>query len=185
MTRKHYRFAVWFSIALAMASSCKRSAEEKDIGEFAIYLVADTTLTVGEAEKMNLNALMLEENPFLTANDITEYSWSEHVVAVTPEVTSRLVEMGMKYVRARDPEAPPLRSGDLLFVVTVGKERIYLGAFWPTVKSVLPGIRHVFIPVLPHRKSFRIDLLGIPDLEDKRSDERIHRSLDSAGLLSD
>ncbi len=183
MIRKKYRLVLWLAIALAMLS-CVRAVEE-GTGRFAIYLVADSTLTLAEADTMGLDALPLEEIPFLTENDITAYSWSNHVVSVTPEVTSRLVEMGIKYIRPRGPEAPPMRTGDLLFVVTVGKERVYLGTFWPMVRSVMPGVPHVMIPVAPSTDSFRIGLPGIPGIEDHRPDERIRQSLINAGLLRD
>ena len=65
------------------------------------------------------------------------------------------------------------------FVVTVGKERIYVGTFWWSYSSMRP-LNCAFIEVLgpiPYKIELGIDAV------DKRNDPRIINSLRKAGIL--
>ncbi len=185
MINKHNQFIISIVIFLAVFSACDRAVQEKRHDKFEIYLVADTTLSAWEAEEINLNSLVLRDNPFLTVGDIVTYSWSKHVVDVTPEVTFRLGEMAMKHIGPRIPGAALRKPGGELFVVTVGSKRIYLGTFWPMVKSSVPRVPHVMLPIRPGGRSFKIEMAALVDSEDPRADARIRQSLDSAGVLRD
>lgn len=157
---------------VALLAACSRSSLRAPAATFAIYTLQDTTLTVADAATRDLDGLVLEPTPFLTGADLTTYSWSDHSFSVTPAMRSRLETLGAK----------PYKSAGIPFVVLVGDERLYLGAFWYGYSSSWPRVPYV---VLPPVGSLKLHVPAIGEVADPRSDERLRASLKRAGLLVD
>jgi hypothetical protein len=147
-----------------------------EAGEFSIYLVkqeipSDMILEVG------LDQLDLEEMPILSLADITAYTWETHKMELTHAAYERIAQL----------EVSILQGTGLPFVICVGTERVYSGAFWTSYSSaVFDGI---VIDVCPAGEDRLVRIqLGYPSAEwftgeDPRSDPRIFRSLEEAGKL--
>jgi hypothetical protein len=140
---------------------------------FAIYPLADTTVTIDEAAGADLSSLELAAMPVLSARDLEWYRWPSHVFAVKPDARSRLE----RRFGGRGPR------GVVPFVVVAGGERRYLGAFWPMWSSLLPYVPHLSIPL---GQPLRMAAPGpIGQVPDPRGKEEIRRSLEAAGLLEE
>ena len=143
--------------------------------QFAIYRLADSTLSVADAAKWDLGDLTLEADPFMATTDIIAYSWSDHVFDVTPAMLARLEDIG----------ARPYMSRGMPFVVMVGEERRYLGAFWYGYSSLAPTVPHITVAPLFRPLRLRQSWPIVDDAVDLRQDERVHGALKRAGLLKD
>jgi hypothetical protein len=157
---------------VALLAACSRSSLRAPASTFAIYTLQDTTLTVADAATRDLDGLVLQPTPFLTEADLASYSWSEHSFSVTPAMRSRLETLGAK----------PYKSAGIPFVVLVGDERVYLGAFWYGYSSSYPRVPYV---VLPPMGTLKLRVPAAGEVADPRGDRRVHESLKRAGLLVD
>ncbi len=152
------------------------SESHYDAGEFSIYLVKQeiSSEIILEAD---LDQLELEGGPILSLADITAYAWETHEMELTPSAYSRLAEL--QFLAKRGAGWP--------FVICVGSERVYGGAFWTSYSSVPFG--GIVIDVYPAEKYQPVRIqLGYPSAtwftgEDLRSDPRIFQSLEEAGKL--
>jgi hypothetical protein len=161
------------ALALALLSALPACHRSSAIGTtFTIYTLRDTTLSVADAATRDLGALDLAPTPLMTASDIAVYSWSQHRFSVRPDVQSRLVALGRK----------PYKSGGIPFVVVVGNERVYLGAFWYGYSSSLPRVPYVMLP-LNTTMQLRLEIPQVGAAVDSRGDRRVHDSLRRAGVL--
>jgi hypothetical protein len=141
-------------------------------GEFAIYLLAQD-LSMYQLAESDLSTLEREDEPILTLDDIVSYRWETHEIVLIPYA-------GGRFSRLKVP------LDGLPFVVCVGDEAIYSGAFWSMYSSAIYDGISIWVPllegpVLPIK-------LGYPDVnyfggEDTRSDPRILESLERAGVL--
>jgi hypothetical protein len=155
---------------LALMAACSGSTVTTSPGSFAIYTLQDTTMSVAEAAARDLSGLALADAPFVTANDILEYSWSRQSWSITADLRARLEELARK----------PYQSAGIPFVVVVGEERVYLGAFWYWYSSTVPSVPHIMLPLVGP-----VELKG-PSLGgavDRRIDPRVRDSLRAAGVL--
>lgn len=149
---------------------------QKEAGEFAIYLLRQEISSEMILEA-GLEQLELEEVPILSLADITAYTWETHEMELTPSAYGRLAQLQV---------STSLLAG-LPFVICVGSERVYGGAFWTSYSSAIFG--GIVIDVYPAEKNRPIRIqLGYPSAEwftgeDLRSDPRIFRSLEEAGKL--
>jgi hypothetical protein len=172
-------FAHDFDAEAAMMRIAGRRAQMESVespGEFAIYLVdLDQGMSAQDALQVNLSELELEDTPILAIDDIISYDWETHAITLTDAAYERLAQLQV-------PVAPGVP-----FVVCVGNEPIYRGAFWAIYSSAsFDGIAIVLPPVkeLPIRIQ-----LGYPESlelfagEDLRSDPRIFQALTEAGKL--
>jgi len=123
----------------------------------------------------NLSELELEDTPILSVDDIVTYDWETHEIQLTDSASERVTRL----------EGSML--GGLPFAVCVGREPVYIGAFWTSYSSaVFDGI---LIDVYPAKLGQPVPIqLGYPSPEwfageDLRSDPRIFRSLKEAGKL--
>ena len=150
--------------------SCKQFAPiQTEEDTFAIYTLKDTTLYTRLALQKPIDSLVLADTPFLTASELKSYTWSTHTFELTPEMNSKWGQL--QKLRGK--------SGGVPFIVTVGKEKIYIGTFWWRYSSLMPSgcaIIHVISPY-----PYKIDLSK--GAADKRSDPRIYNSLKEAGVL--
>jgi len=147
-----------------------------DTGEFSIYLVKQEIASDMILEA-SLDQLELEEVPILSLADITAYTWETHEMELTPSAYERIAQLQVSISNGTG----------LPFVICVGSERVYSGAFWTSYSSAVFG--GIVIDVYPAEKYRPIRIqLGYPSEEwftgeDLRSDPRIFRSLEEAGKL--
>lgn len=142
---------------------------------FAIYLVDEET-PAAELAETALENLKLEDTPILSAADVVAYTRESHQVELTPAAYERLVAFFDTLPVIGRP-----------FVVCVGAQRIYAGAFWTPLSSLsFDGIVIEFLPNNTHTIRIQLGYPESPDLFrgfDLRSDPRILRSLEEAGKL--
>lgn len=150
------------------------SVAESTVGEFAIYLVK-REMSLEQMRGTSLSELELEDTPILSVDDIVTYDWETHEIQLTALASDRLTRL----------EGSML--GGLPFAACVGREPVYIGAFWTSYSSaVLHGI---LINVYPAKFGQPVPIqLGYPSSEwftgeDLRSDPRVFRSLNEAGKL--
>jgi hypothetical protein len=147
-----------------------------EAGEFSIYLLAGEVPT-SELSTVDLRDLDLQDEPIVSETDIIAYTWDTHEIELTAEA----------YQRIRDPFALPVRVSGMPFVVCVGADRIYAGAFWTPASSISFDGVVILEPFDVDSRVISI-VLGYPSPEaftgkDPRSDPRILQSLDAAGKL--
>ena len=148
-----------------------------DRKEFAIFLLKNE-MTGGEAQKARLDALALGEG-IISTQDIVSYSRASHEIDLTPEA----------YARVQALFKLPVQVTGIPFVVCVGNERIYAGAFWTPLSSLSFDGPFILQPFARDQHTVRIDL-GYPGAaaftsQDPRSDPRIFQSLERAGKLKE
>jgi hypothetical protein len=170
---KKFFYVVLAGISLLAAAGCQ---PEKS-GDFAIYL------TTGEIPSQQLAitglyALPLQPQPLLTDQDILAYHPDSHHMDLTPEGYQKIQNLFSLQVKV---------SGTP-FVVVVGSQRIYSGAFWSPLSSLSfdgvvimqplerPGHTIGFSLGYPSRTTFT----GV----DPRGDPRILEALRAAGKLN-
>jgi hypothetical protein len=155
-------------ILLLVQIGCDFGTDPGQRSEFAIYQLIDPSLTASQVWNEPLESLVLAESPFLSTKDLKSYKWQTHEFAVIPSVDSQLALMG----RTLGP------TGGVPFVVVVGNDRIYLGAFWYLHSSLMPQVPFIDAVLEPHRinKSVLVS-------DDKRTDARIYLALKAAGVL--
>ena len=143
---------------------------------FSIYLLEDevpaTELSIGD-----LNDLELQQDPILSTDDIIAYSRERHELTLTPEAHERIQQLFTLPAKARG----------IPFVVCVGRDRIYAGAFWTPVSSISFDGVVICQPLDLDKHVIRIGL-GYPCPEaftgkDPRCDPRILQSLETASRL--
>ena len=109
----------------------------------------------------------------LSVDDIVTYSKETHEIELTASAYERIEQL----------EAP---VDGISFVVCVGRDPVYLGAFWPLYSSLI--FDGVVIQVPPMDEPAIQITLGYPSSsffagEDPRSDPRILQALAQAGRL--
>jgi hypothetical protein len=138
--------------------------------EWAIYRLADTTLTSTKVWNNPLGSLQLESNPFITVRHIRYYHWTTHSIEGTPQLEALLDQITTTWgtVFGRP------------FVVVAQGERIYQGTFWWAYSSLMPQCPYIEII---SRNPRRIELPSLHQGVDPRSDPRIYRALKNSGIL--
>ena len=158
-------------------AAMERIAERRGRGGFAIYLV-DQAITAQEMLQADLGELRLEEAPIISLDDIVAYNLATHEIQLTDSAYEKIGGL-----------AVPVQGAP--FVVCVGHERIYGGAFWTSYSSL--SYEGIVIDTLPAMaddpdQALRIEL-GYPESlelfvgEDPRSHFRIVESLAAANKL--
>ena len=143
---------------------------------FSIYLLADD-VPATELSIVDLSDLELQEEPILSIDDIIAYSTETHEIELTAEA----------YARIQRLFSLPVEVGGMPFVVCVGVDRIYAGAFWTLASSISFDGVVICEPYERERHVIRI-VLGYPTPEafsgkDPRSDPRVLQSLEAVGRL--
>jgi hypothetical protein len=143
---------------------------------FSIYLLADE-MPATELSMVDLNDLELQEEPILSTDDIIAYSRETHEIELTAEAYGRIQQLFTLPVEVRG----------MPFVVSVGADRIYAGAFWTLASSLSFDGVVICQPWDRERHVITIGL-GYPSPEaftgtDPRSDPRVLQSLEAAGKL--
>lgn len=162
----------WFILPLLVLSGCCAIVQK----EFGIYLLRGDMPTV-QFQASDLDALELQEEPIIGIADIVSYSQATHEMELTAEA----------YARVQQLFSTPVDVDGLPFVVRVGRERIYGGAFWTPASSLIFKGVIIMEPFATDSHTVRLSL-GYPTPEafagtDPRSDARILESLEKSGKL--
>jgi len=144
--------------------------------DFAMYLLADTTLNGVQASETSLGNLELADEPIITLNDIKYYNWQEHSFSLKE---SAIANLGEIFATRQSVFGIP-------FVVVAQNSRRYMGAFWFAYSSYAPDFPHVEAIELLVKNSdpteFHIGK-GYTVAVDRRNDELVYQALKNAGKL--
>jgi len=154
-------------IICSLFVSCYIYEPERTTDDFAIYLLADSTITISNLPDKSLDYFVLARSPLISLDDIITYEWPIHLVYVKQTAERRMTNL-----------SKPGTLNDRPFIVLVNGERIYMGAIWPGFYSTVSLYPHI---VLPSLNPYHI-MHGI-EREDKRTDIRIYTVLKNAGKL--
>ncbi len=170
MLNKAYLFYI-LVIALVTAG-----CQPGESGDFAIYLLAQDVASV-ELAKVDLDQLALEEGPIISAEDIVTYDQTTHEIELTQAA----------YARIQQIFPLPVKVDGIPFVVCVGEQPIYAGAFWTPLSSLSFDGVVIMQPFETDGTTIRI-VLGYPGPDafmgrDPRADERVMKALQAAGKL--
>jgi hypothetical protein len=146
--------------------------EPESEGEFAIYLTA-RTISPAMLSQAALEALELEPDPILSTDEVLRYVGASHKILLTSSAFERINQLRVPI----DGRA---------FVVCVGGERIYRGAFWTMASSLSFDGVVIAVPLVDASLRLQLGYPASPDLfagEDPRSDGRILQALQRAGKL--
>jgi len=158
------------SLCLFGLTACDSGIDSSEGPQFAIYRLRDAKLFASQLWDEPLENLVLADTPLVALEDVTSYRWQTHEFKVTAAADSQLA--------AISTTLGPV--GGIPFVVTVGNERIYLGAFWYPHSSLVPQVPYIDVMLDPHRICQR---WGGQGGEDKRNDPRIYLALKNARVL--
>ncbi|MFP4343748.1 MAG: hypothetical protein ACLFU8_03545 [Anaerolineales bacterium] len=137
---------------------------EDGTGELAIYLTTEEVAPADLLGEVDLAALPHAPYPLITQDDILAYDVTSHTFTLRPEV-------------AADLSLAEIPVSGLPFVLYVGEEPIYAGAFWTPLSSLsFDGV--VIEPWLPGGENAFHVTLGYPgpdffEGEDPRADPRL------------
>ncbi len=127
-----------------MASACQPAGEDG----FAIYLLTGNP-SPAEGSRIDIDRLPIESEPFLSGDDIVSYDKTNHVIELTQAAYTRFRRMF------------PMPVNGIPFVVCVGTERIYAGAFWTPISSLSYDGVVIMPPFDPNVPIIRLNL-GYP-----------------------
>lgn len=170
MLKKAYLF---FILVFALVTP---GCQPRENGDFAIYLLAQDVASV-ELAKVDLDQLALEEGPIISAEDIVTYDQTTHEIELTQAA----------YARIQQIFPLPVKVDGIPFVVCVGEQPIYAGAFWTPLSSLSFDGVVIMQPFDTDGTTIRI-VLGYPGPDafmgrDPRADERVMKALQAAGKL--
>ncbi len=159
-------FCAWAS------SGCQQSKTDG----FAIYLITQN-IAATELAQADINQLMIESEPIISSNDLIAYDKASHTIQLTQEA----------YARVRGVFPTPIKADGIPFVVCVGNERIYTGAFWTPISSISYDGVVIMEPYDETQTIIQI-ALGYPVADiftgiDLRADSRIIQALEKDGKL--
>jgi hypothetical protein len=146
--------------------------EPESEGEFAVYLTAQT-ISSGMVSQADLETLELEPEPILSTDDVLRYVGANHKILLTSSAFERINQLKVPI----DGRA---------FVVCVGGERIYSGAFFTMASSLSFDGVVITVPLVDASLRLQLGYPASPDLfsgEDLRSEGRILEALRQAGKL--
>ena len=148
-------------------------------GYFAIHILRDTTLWHYEVLDIPLSELEINENAWLSIEDIEFYDFTAHCM---------YLKRNKKEIFGRDPIYFDIYSKyyHRPFVVTADSQRCYLGFFYPTFSSSAA----VLIPAIGERSALcdPEDVLMIDEPwygNDSRFDGRVKLAFEKAGKLKE
>ncbi len=162
----------WILIGLLLFGYSRDFSNTPSDTSFAIYRLQDKRISASEVLDTPLAELELAEFPWLTANDLSLYDISSHVMVLRHKKRSDFLG---------SPMDTPL--GNKPFVVVAGGERLYMGYYRHPASSwagMMPSINSVadfmFGPAIITINAWNFQ--GV----DGRSDPRLVSALKSSGL---
>lgn len=157
--------------------SCSEDIVNNKISDegFNIYLLKDTTITTNQIMSVNLDDLTIADQPILSYKDIVYYNWSNHSFEIKLSKANEIKSFCSNHISVRG----------IPFVVTVDRERIYLGSFWASYSSLAPVFPHLEATYLQNETPtvLTIEKSWDNNEQDVREDQRIYNSLKKYGLL--
>ena len=148
-------------------SSCLPAQNE----HFAIYLLSQS-IPAAELSQSNIGQFVLESEPLLSDDDIVSYDKISHSIELTRAAFNRVQEVFTL----------PVKVNGVPFVVCVGEERIYAGAFWTPLSSLSYDGVVIMQPFDPEKTMIQIALgYPVPSVfygNDPRADPRITQALE-------
>jgi hypothetical protein len=171
VNRKLARVTVLFLLTF-MLGACKA---EKEKG-FALYVVSGIS-DPRQVDKTKLADIPLEEDPLIAESDIISYDPETHQMELAEEA----------YARVNALFSLPVDVDGMPFVVVVGDEPIYSGAFYTPLSSISYSGVVIMQPLGEKARTLSFGL-GYPGLDffegsDPRSDFRIINRLRVAGKV--
>lgn len=167
-------------IALFLFINCTRDKNPLDYSPediFAIYLLEDPQLSAVDASTKSLDSLNLAKNPLIIVSEIIHYTWKHHTFSLMQEASKKVQTI---YDSRGSVFGVP-------FVVVVGSDRIYMGAFWWVYSSVAPTFPYIeaLIPssLGESPMTLKIEPSWIEGDPDPRGDTRIYLALKRASIL--
>ncbi len=157
-------------VSLFCITECNVTDEHSSASTFAIYRLEDSTLVASQVWDLPLDSLKLARTPFLPQDSLKSYKWHTHEFVTTASIDTELACLG----RRLGP------TGGIPFVVTVGRDRIYLGGFWWAYSSLAPKAPFIEVDWNFHQIQKGYDP---NDTVDVRNDPRIYIALKNAGVL--
>lgn len=126
-----------FFLSLVLIFGCSKnsdsvSGQDKE-GNFEIYFLYDTLLTESQTAQMDINSLVLNNEPWLTHNDVEFYDFSSHCIYLKKDKSYFFENYGGKFYQF----SPVLISRP--FVIVAGNERCYVGALHSGLLSMAPA----------------------------------------------
>lgn len=170
MTKKVLSLLIF--VLISVAAGCR--AQEPD--SFGIYLLAEE-MPATQLAGADIQALELQPDPVIGPDDIVAYDGRTHEIELTRAA----------YRRVQELFPLPVRVDGIPFVVRVGTEAIYAGAFWTPLSSLSYDGVIIMHPFSGEETTIGL-ALGYPSPEaftgdDPRADSRIMAALDTAGKL--
>ena len=124
-------------LSLTIIFGCSKNSDPFSVNNeesyFGIYFLKDTTMTEQETTKMDINSLVLNDDPGLTHNDIEFYDFSTHCIYLKKDKSYFFENYGGKFYQFN----PELISRP--FVIVAGNERCYVGALHSGLLSMAPA----------------------------------------------
>jgi hypothetical protein len=141
----------------------------------SFYLLKDSEMKATDASKNKIESLQLSEYPIFSSQVMGYYNWKDHSFSIDSNSVKKLHEYCNLHKSVFG----------IPFIVTVGEERIYLGAFWFAYSSLAPTFPHIAITLFSQNPSSVLTInKSWSDLEpDIRNDKRIYITLKNKGLL--
>jgi hypothetical protein len=138
---------------------------------FAIYLLAEDHPAT-KLSQLDINQIRLESEPIISSEDVILYDQASHTIELTQAA----------YTRVQKTFPMPVKVDGIPFVICVGKERIYAGAFWTPLSSISFDGVVILQPMDTTKTTIQITL-GYPVQavftgKDLRADPRIIKSLE-------
>jgi hypothetical protein len=160
------KLSLLFIIVYVITSSaCQLNRDDG----FAIYLLA-RNIPATELAQIDINRVNLETKPIISNDDIISYDKTNHIIELTQAAYTRM------------QQEFPIPVNGTPFVVCVGNERIYTGAFWTPISSISYDGVVIMQPFDVKDTTIQITL-GYPGSEfftgtDPRADSRIMKALE-------
>jgi hypothetical protein len=150
------------------------TSDNADMDEeaFALYFLQDSSLDFSDLDASQLESLVLEDTPLLTSADMAHYNWQRHSFLLSDTSTV----------------AFPKYDTGVPFVVTSKGQRLYIGALWSIISSLLP-IREavIYTDKYGEARTFVIEWnepIGSNGPEDPRGPAVLKEALLQAGKLA-
>ena len=148
-------------------SGCRSVREDS----FAIYLLAQE-VSATKLSQLDINQFVLEDQPILSSEDIVSYDQASHTINLTRQ----------GFTRVQQIFSLPVKVAGVPFVVCVGNQRIYAGAFWTPLSSLSYDGIVIMQPMDTTKTTIQI-ALGYPGQDvftgnDPRADPRILNALE-------
>jgi hypothetical protein len=164
-------------LSFCLFQSCSDAIVEQDTSEnlVSFYLLKDSKITATEAVKTGIESLQISDKPIFTSKEMSNYNWKDHSFSVDSVTYKKLQEYSDLHKSVFG----------IPFVVTVGKDRIYLGAIWFPYSSIAPSFPNMYVNFITATPITKLVInKSWSDLEpDIRSDLRIYYALKGSGLL--